>query len=102
MPLAAQWGLALVILLLVGAMGTFTPWGAGNVTFVLGAACILASLGFVRLGGDRTIVGRTLQGEPLWDVDTKKRGKEIQRGVALFLLGLALWGALGVSWAVRR
>lgn len=78
-------------------LGVLTPWDAGAFLFLGGALAILASAWLIRLGGPRTVVtlrapdGKILRREPLPE-DARRR--EIGRGVALFLLGLALWAPL--------
>ncbi|HWH08932.1 MAG TPA: hypothetical protein VNX21_07010 [Candidatus Thermoplasmatota archaeon] len=101
-PRRARWPLAYVAVLALSAgLGALTPLGAGNTVFLAGAACVLGSLAFVRLGGERTIVGRNLQGVPEWGIDPEKRRREVRRGMALFAMGLALWAALGAAALVR-
>lgn len=102
LPGPARWLIAFAGLLAGPALvGWLTPLGPGNAVFLTGAIAILASLAFVRLGGDHTVVGRSLKGEPQWGVDQEKRAREIQTGLAIFALGVALWGVLLVAWLVR-
>lgn len=101
-PRWARWPLAYVATLgLSAGLGAATPLGPGNAVFLAGAACVFASVAHVRLGGERTIVGRTLQGMPQWGLDPEKRRREVRRGMGLLLMGLALWGALGAAWVLR-
>lgn len=96
------WPVAYVATLVLSAgVGALTPLGAGNAVFLAGALCVFASVGHIRLGGERTVVGRSVQGVPQWGLDPEKRRKEIRRGAGLFLMGLALWVALGVAWLVK-
>lgn len=102
LPGFVQWLVAYVALLaLSSGLGLLTPLGPGNAVFLAGALAVFASIAFVRLGGERTVVGRSLKGVPQWGVDPEKRSHEIRRGLAALLLGLALWGALGVAWLLR-
>lgn len=102
LPPWARWlgGYAAALALSAG-LGLVTPLGPGNGVFLAGVLCIFASIAHVRLGGERTIVGRSLKGVPQWGLDPEKRRTEVRRGLGLLLLGLALWGALGVATLAR-
>lgn len=102
LPAPARWALAYAALLaLASAVGALTPLGVGNAIFVAGACAVLASLAFIRLGGERTRAGRDITGAPLWTVDPDARRAEIRRGLRIFLLGVALWAALGLAGLLR-
>jgi len=91
----ARWiGSYLLLVALSVALGRLTPLGVGNALFFAGVACIAASLFHIRLGGPKTLVGRSMKGVPQYDVDEEKRRAEIARGWRLFFLGLALWALL--------
>lgn len=93
-----KWVLAYVAALgLSSLVGYATPLGVGNAIFLAGAAAVLVSLTFIRLGGPKALVGRDLKGKPMFDYDNQKRNAELKRGVGIFLLGMALWAVLLVS-----
>lgn len=105
LPEPSRWALAYVALLAGSAgLGAATPLGAGNGVFLAGAVAILASVTQIRLGGPRQkVVGRTMKGAPLkGPMPSDERRQEIQRGVGLFLLGLAMWAPLLALYVARR
>lgn len=96
-PSWAKWIVAFATILpLAAGIGIVLGIGPGNAVFMAGAGAILGSLFYIRLGGDKAIVDRTIHGKPILGVDEEKRKKEIGTGLRLFLLGAALWAALGV------
>lgn len=95
LQLAAALCAALALALVVGGL---TQLGIGNAVFIEGALLILASIGFVRLGGERTLVARDIDGRPQWGIAPEKRRREVRRGLTLLGLGLTLWALLLVEW----
>jgi hypothetical protein len=94
-PAWAKWLAAFAAMLSFSALAGFvTPLGVGNAVFLAGAACILGSLLFIRLGGPKALVGRELKGKPVFGFDSAARREELRRGVGLFLLGAAMWAIL--------
>ena len=91
----AAFGVVAAASALVGAL---TPLGVGGALFVAGAVAVFASIGFVRLGGAKTLVGRTPGGVPIFGDDPAKRERELRMGIGVFVLALALWAA-AVAWA---
>lgn len=73
--------------------------GIGNAMFLAGATLILTSLLYVRTGGTRKIVvERDRTGRPRRELlPAQRREQEIQRGIGLFLTGLALWAPLAMQ-----
>lgn len=105
-PAWARWpAVWLALLVLSAGIGALTPLGSGNAVFFAGAALVLASLWFVRLGGGprEKVVARDIMGRPLVKEPQapEERRREIGLGMGLFLVGLALWAALGL-WHVLR
>lgn len=103
-PWWLRWpALYLVAAMLASAVGAAT-FGVGNALFVAGALLILASLGFLRTGGARSVVvSRDIQGRKVKElVPKEKRDREIARGVALFLVGVALWASALVPYFLGR
>lgn len=84
-------------------VGAMTPVGSGNAVFATGAALVLASIWFVRLGGGprEVVVARDVMGRPRERAPqpADERRAEIATGLRLFFTGLALWAALGL-WHV--
>lgn len=105
-PRWQRWlGAYAAIVLAALLVGVVTPLGAGNAWFIAGALVILASLGFIRLGSHRkAIVHRDLDGRRLFKehVISEERETQIQLGVRLFLLGLAVWALLLADYLWRR
>jgi len=96
-PAWARWPLAYVGLAALAALVGLAGVGVGNALFIAGAAAILASAGFVGLGGERRFrIVRDLFGQPVAVApkDAEERRREISTGMKLFVLGLALWAPL--------
>lgn len=95
---ALNWvGAYALVLALASGLGALTRLGPGNAVFLAGAACIFGSIAFIRIGGDKTLVGRTMMGAPKWGRDPERRREEIGLGIKLLALGLALWAALPLT-----
>jgi hypothetical protein len=97
LPAPARWPLAFLALLAASALVGRLSVGVGNAVFLAGALLVLGSLLFIRHGGRRkVVVARAPDGKPLRRelVPDDVRAGEVRRGVALFLLGIALWAAL--------
>jgi len=96
----AKWLVSFAAVVAAGAaVGWVARIGVGNGLFLAGVGPILWSLSLIRLGGERTRVGRTLEGRPLWGLDPDLRRQEVRRGLSFFAMGLSVWGVLFGSYA---
>ena len=97
-PAWARYGsLYLASLALALLLGLHPSLGWGNALFLAGAVWILASTTQIRAGGHRkTLTHRDIQGRPLFKekIVSPERETQIQRGVRMFLVGIALWAPL--------
>ena len=102
-PRWARWPLAYLILVSLSALVGLVAFDFGSVAFALGIACVFVSLFFIRMGGPRRVVTQRAQdGTPLvreW-MPEAEREREIRAGVAIFLLGIALWMTAIASYAL--
>lgn len=94
-----QWLAVFTSLFAGGALvGWATRVGVGTGIFLAGIVPMMWSLTYIRLGGPKARVGRTIDGKPLWGFDSDARKAELKRGVAIFGIGAALWAALAAGY----
>ena len=77
-------------------VGRLTALGVGNALFIAGGLATFASIGFIGLGGERTVTHRDIRGYVISKetLAPEKRRAQLRTGMAIFGLAIALWIAI--------